>query len=87
MIINSTPRVINETDVKEIHVNDTLYNTSKSSGPSQVRFRDFEINSNTDLRRAPVSSKTGLGILQDVNDRETIKYCRNHRNRYAISRR
>jgi hypothetical protein len=87
MIINSTPSVINETDVKEIHVNDTGCNTSKSSGPSQVRFRDFEINSNTDLRRVPVSSKTGLGILQDVNDRETIKYCRNHRNRYTISRR
>lgn len=82
--INSTPRVIDETDVKEIHVNDTGYNTRKSSGPSQVRFRDFEINSNTDLRRVPISSKTGLGTSQDVNDRETIKERRNHRNRYGI---
>ena len=85
MRINSTPRVINEIDVKEIHVSDTGYNTNKSSGPSQVRFRDFEINSNTDIRRVPISSKTGLGISQDVNDRETIKDCRNHSNRYAIS--
>jgi hypothetical protein len=46
MIINSTPSVINETDVKEIHVNDTGCNTSKSSGPSQVRFLAFISDSN-----------------------------------------
>lgn len=71
--INSTPRVVNETDVKEIHVNDNGYNTSKSNGPPHVRFRYFEIDSSTDCRRVPISSKTGLGTSQDVNDHETIK--------------